>query len=50
MLEQVRHVLQDHFKNLDPPTTYQLMLQHGRIDVITLSLLLLLLLLLLGAV
>ena len=33
VLDEVRQVLQDHVKNLDPPTTYQLMLHHGRMDV-----------------
>jgi hypothetical protein len=33
VLDEVRQVLQDHVKNLDPATTYQLMLHHGRMDV-----------------
>jgi len=33
VLDQLTCLLQDHVKNLDAPTTYQLMLQHGRMDV-----------------
>lgn len=33
LVEEVRQVVQDHVKHLDPPTTYQLMLHHGRMDV-----------------
>jgi hypothetical protein len=34
VLEEVRQVVQDHVKYLDPATTYHLMLHHGRIDVL----------------
>ena len=34
VLEEVRQVIEDHVKSLDPATTYQLMLHHGRLDVL----------------